>query len=103
MLPLCTGAILLRRSLLRPWKLDVFQEVQQMSNRAYSLPGPVSHSFANTELAENKTVEKILLIHESQIEWLVFGIDINWNVVLLRDGSQRVVRKHLEELTSGRE
>ena len=31
------------------------------------------------------------------------GLIINWNMVLLRDGSQRVVRKHLEELTSGRD
>ena len=26
---------------------------------------------------------------------------INWNVILLRDGIQRVVRNHPEELTSG--
>ena len=54
-------------------------------------------------------MEKILLIHVAplltclKLSGLSLGLIINWNMVLLRDGSQRVVRKHLEELTSGRE
>lgn len=56
-------------------------------------------------LVENKTVEKILLVHLVQIltylklSGLSLGLNINWNVILLRDGLQRVVRNHPEELT----
>jgi hypothetical protein len=32
---------------------------------------------------------------------LSLGLIINWNVILLRDGIQRVVRNHREELTVG--
>jgi len=58
-------------------------------------------------LVENKTVEKILPIHLAQLltylklSGLSLGLIINWNVILLRDGIQRVVRNHHEELTSG--
>jgi hypothetical protein len=31
------------------------------------------------------------------------GLIINWNVILLRDGIQRVVRNHPEALTGGSE
>ena len=58
---------------------------------------------------ENKTAEKILPLHVAQLltylKWsgLSWGWMINWNVILLGDGIQRVVRNHPEELTSGRE
>ena len=58
-------------------------------------------------LVENKTVGKILPIHVAQLltylqlSGLSLGLIINWNVILLRDGIQRVVRNHPEELTSG--
>jgi GxxExxY protein len=58
-------------------------------------------------LVENKTVEKILPIHLAQLltylklSGLSLGLIINWNVILLRDGLQRVVRNHPEELTVG--
>jgi hypothetical protein len=32
---------------------------------------------------------------------LSLGLIINWNVILLRDGLQRVVRNHPEELRVG--
>jgi GxxExxY protein len=54
-------------------------------------------------LVENKTVEKILPIHLAQVltylklSGLSLGLIINWNVILLRDGIQRVVRGHPEE------
>ncbi len=60
-------------------------------------------------LVENKTVEKILPIHVAQLltylklSGLSLGLIINWNVILLRDGIQRVVRNHPEDLASGRE
>jgi len=60
-------------------------------------------------LVENKTMEKILPIHIAQLltylklSGLSLGLIINWNVILLRDGIQRVVRNHPEELTSGHE
>ncbi len=56
-------------------------------------------------LVENKTVEKILPIHLAQLltylklSGLSLGLIINWNVIFLRDGLQRVVRNHPEELT----
>jgi hypothetical protein len=59
-------------------------------------------------LVENKTVEKILAIHLAQLltylklSGLSLGLIINWNVILLRDGIQRVVRNHPDEPTSGR-
>ena len=52
---------------------------------------------------------KILPIHVAQLltylklSGLSLGLIINWNVILLRDGIQRVVRNHPEELTIGRE
>jgi GxxExxY protein len=55
-------------------------------------------------LVENKTVEKILPIHLTQLltylklSGLSLGLIINWNVILLRDGIQRVVRNHPQEL-----
>jgi GxxExxY protein len=58
-------------------------------------------------LVENKTVEKILPIHLAQLltylklSGLSLGLIINWNVIFLRDGLQRVVRNHPEELTVG--
>ena len=58
-------------------------------------------------LVEDKTVEKILPIHVAQLltylklPGLSLGLIINGNVILLRDGIQRVVRNHPEELTSG--
>ena len=58
-------------------------------------------------LVENKTVEKVLPIHLAQLltylklSGLSLGLIINWNVILLRDGIQRVVCNHPEELTSG--
>jgi GxxExxY protein len=58
-------------------------------------------------LVENKTVEKILPIHLAQLltylklSGLSLGLIINWNVILLRDGLQRVVRNHPEELRVG--
>ena len=57
-------------------------------------------------LLENKTVEKILPIHLAQLltylklSGLTLGLIINWNVILLRDSIQRVVRKHPEELAT---
>ena len=60
-------------------------------------------------LVENKTVETVLPIHVAQLltylklSGLSLGLIVNWNVILLRDGIQRVVRNHPEELTSGRE
>ncbi len=60
-------------------------------------------------LVENKTVETILPIHLAQLltylklSSLSLGLIINWNVILLRDGIQRVVRNHPEERTSGHE
>ena len=54
-------------------------------------------------LVENKTVEKILPIHLAQLltylklSGLSLGLIINWNVMLLRYGIQRVVRNHPEE------
>ena len=60
-------------------------------------------------LVENKTVEKILPIHLAQLltylklSGLSLGLIINWNVILLRDGLQRVVRNHPDEPSSGRE
>jgi GxxExxY protein len=56
-------------------------------------------------LVENKTVEKILPLYLAQLltylklSGLSLGLIINWNVILLRDGLQRVVRNHPEELT----
>ena len=53
-------------------------------------------------LVENKTVEKILPIHLAQLltylklSGLSLGLIINWNVIMLRDGIQRVVRNHPE-------
>ena len=53
-------------------------------------------------LVENKTVEKVLPIHLAQLltylklSGLSLGLIINWNVILLRDGIQRVVRNHPE-------
>jgi GxxExxY protein len=50
-------------------------------------------------------VEKILPIHLAQLltylklSGLSLGLIINWNVIFLRDGLQRVVRNHPEELT----
>ena len=58
-------------------------------------------------LVEDKTVEKILPIHLAQLltylklSGLSLGLIINWNVILLRDGIQRVVRGHPEELAVG--
>ena len=58
-------------------------------------------------LVENKTVEKVLPIHLAQLltylklSRLSLGLIINWNVILLRDGIQRVARKHPEELGVG--
>ncbi len=49
-------------------------------------------------LVENKTMEKILPLHLAQrltylkLSGLSLGLIINWNVILLRDGLQRVVR-----------
>ena len=60
-------------------------------------------------LVENKTVEKILPIHLAQLltylklSGLSLGLIVNWNVILLRDGLQRVVRNHPDEPSSGRE
>jgi hypothetical protein len=59
-------------------------------------------------LVENKTVEKILPIHLAQLmtylklSGLSLGLIINWNVALLRDGIQRVVRNHPEETETPR-
>ena len=58
-------------------------------------------------VVENKTVEKILPIHLAQLltylklSGLSLGLIINWNVILFRDGIQRVVRNHPEELGVG--
>jgi len=58
-------------------------------------------------LVENKTVEKILPIHLAQLlaylklSGLSLGLIINWNVILLRDGIQRVARNHPEGLGVG--
>ena len=58
-------------------------------------------------LVENKTVEKILPIHLAQLltylklSGLSLGLISNWNVILLRDGIQRVVKNHPEEPTRG--
>jgi len=58
-------------------------------------------------LVENKTVEKVLPIHLAELltylklSGLSLGLIINWNVILLRDGIQRVARKHPEELRVG--
>jgi GxxExxY protein len=60
-------------------------------------------------LLENKTVEKILRIHLAQLltylklSGLSLGLIINWNVILLRDGIQRVVRNHPEKLRGEQE
>ncbi len=54
-------------------------------------------------------MEEILLIHVAplltylKLSGLSLGLIINGNMVLLGDGSRRVVLKHLEEMTSGRE
>jgi len=54
-------------------------------------------------LVENKTVERILPIHVAQLltylklSGLSLGLIINWNVILLRDGIQRVARNHPED------
>ena len=54
-------------------------------------------------LVENKTMEKILPIHVAQLltylklSGLSLGLIINWNVILLRDGIQRVVRNHPQD------
>ena len=54
-------------------------------------------------------MERVLPIHVAQLlpylklRGLSFGLIINWNVVLLLDVIQRVVRNHPEELASGRE
>ena len=58
-------------------------------------------------LVENKTVEKVLPIHLAELltylklSGLSLGLIINWNVILLRDGIQRVARNHAEELRVG--
>ncbi len=58
-------------------------------------------------LVENKTVEKVLPIHLAELltylklSGLSSGLIINWNVILLRDGIQRVARNHPEELRVG--
>jgi hypothetical protein len=58
-------------------------------------------------LVENKTVEKILPVHLAQLltysklSGLSLALIINWNVTLLRDGIQRVVRNHPEQLGVG--
>jgi len=55
----------------------------------------------------DKTVEKIQPIHLAQLltylklSGLSLGLIINWNVVLLREGIQRAVRNHPEELEAG--
>ena len=60
-------------------------------------------------LVENITAEKIFPNHLAQLltylklSGLSLGLIINWNVILLRDGIQRVVRNHPEEPTSGHE
>jgi GxxExxY protein len=60
-------------------------------------------------LVENKAVEKILAIHLVQLltypklSGLSLGLIMNWKVILLCDGIQRVVRNHTEERTSGLE
>jgi GxxExxY protein len=57
-------------------------------------------------LVENKTVEKLQPIHLAplltylKLSGLSLGLIINWNVILLRDGIQRVARNHPEELGS---
>ena len=63
----------------------------------------------SSDLVENKTAEKIFPNHLAQLltylklSGLSLGLIINWNVILLRDGIQRVVRNHPEEPTSGHE
>ncbi len=58
-------------------------------------------------LVENQTVEKVLPIYLAQLltylklSGLSLGLIINWNVILLRDGIQRVARNHPEELRVG--
>jgi GxxExxY protein len=58
-------------------------------------------------LVENKTVEKVLPTYLAQLltylklGGLSLGLIINWNVILLRDGIQRVTRNHAEELRVG--
>ena len=48
-------------------------------------------------LIENKTVEKILPIHQAQIltylklSNLQLGFLLNWNVILMKDGIKRMV------------
>ena len=37
----------------------------------------------------------------SEIECLSLGLIIDWNVIFLKDGLQRVVRNHPEELKLG--
>ncbi len=65
----------------------------------------VGYRIEQLVLVENKMVEKILPIHLAQLltylklSGLSLGLIINWNVILLRDGVQRVVRNHPEELT----
>ncbi len=60
-------------------------------------------------LVENRTVERILPIHLAQLltylklSGLSLGLIINWNVILLRDGIQRLVRNHPQALTRERE
>jgi GxxExxY protein len=54
-------------------------------------------------LVENKTVERILPIHLAQLLTYLklsgssLGLITDWNVILLRDGVQRVVRNQPEE------
>ena len=58
-------------------------------------------------LVENKTVEKVLPIHLAQLltylklAGLSLGLIINWSVILLRDGIQRVARNYTKELRVG--
>jgi GxxExxY protein len=60
-------------------------------------------------LVENKTVEKILPLHLAQLliylklSGLSLGLIPNWNVILLKDGLQRVVRNYPEELKVGQD
>ena len=58
-------------------------------------------------LVENQTVEKVLPIHLAQLltylKWsgLSLRLIINWNMILLRDGIQRVARNYAKELRVG--
>jgi GxxExxY protein len=53
----------------------------------------------NSVIIENKTVEKILPIHEAQLLTYMklnncqLGFLLNWNVVLMKDGIKRMVHK----------